>query len=225
MRGSFKKGEVYRARISSDQAVFAALQRAWLPYFATTGGARAHHSGRSGGPSVFADVALCMGAVFAVALCCRWARRRPGWTPRLPRELRGAVLAYAERTFRSNFPQRLSARVDRAYRARSGVVTLIELKTRRTHRHYLSDVIELSAQRLALMSETGESVSHHAYVLVQGPRRRSTHRVELLSEAQVLALVARREAILSGMAQPLHACGSGLCAHCAFAIPCSRSGP
>jgi CRISPR-associated exonuclease Cas4 len=115
--------------------------------------------------------------------------------------------------------------VDRAYRARSGVVTLIELKTRRTHQPFLSDVIELSVQRLALMSETGESVSHHAYVLVQGPRRSSTHRVELFSEAQVFALAARREAILSGMAQPMYACESGFCAHCAFAIPCSRSAP
>ena len=92
---------------------------------------------------MLADIALSMGAVLAVALCCPWARRPHGGPSRLPRELRGAVLAYAERTFRSNFPQRLSARVDRAYRARSGVVTLIELKTRRTHQPFLSDVIEL----------------------------------------------------------------------------------
>ncbi|MDZ7855739.1 hypothetical protein [Sphaerotilus sp.] len=171
-----------------------------------------------------ADIVATVLIALAGAWCCRWAYRRIGAACELPDELLGAELAYAERTFRLELPQiRLSARVDRAYRAQNGVVTPAELKTRRIHRPYLSDVIELSVQRLVLMSETGESVARYAYVLVQGPRRTSTHRVELLSEAQVLALVARREAILSGNAQAALARDSGLCAHCAFAIECRRS--
>ena len=174
-----------------------------------------------------ADIAATLLVALAGAWCCRWAYRRIGAVGELPGEMRAAVPAYAERTFRLDLPHlRISARVDRAYRAyraRSGVVTLVELKTRRIHRPYLSDVIELSVQRVALMSQTGESVARHAYVLVQGPRRTSTHRVKLLSEAQVFALVARREAILSGNAQALRASDSGLCAHCAFAIECRRS--
>lgn len=171
-----------------------------------------------------ADIVATLLVALAGAWCCRWAYRRIGAARELPDELLSAELAYAERTFRLDLPQlRLSARVDRAYRARSGVVTLVELKTRRIHRPYLSDVIELSFQRLVLMSETGESVAHRAYVLVQGPRRASTHRVELLSEAQVYELIARREAILSGYAQAAHARVSGLCTHCAFAVECGRS--
>lgn len=170
------------------------------------------------------DIAVTLLVVLAGVWCCRWAYRRIGAVCELPGEMRAAVPAYAERTFRLDLSHlRISARVDRAYRAQSGVVTLVELKTRRFHRPYQSDVIELSVQRVVLMSQTGESVARHAYVLVQGPKRTSTHRVKLLSEAQVFALVARREAILSGNAQALRASDSGLCAHCAFAIECRRS--
>jgi len=173
---------------------------------------------------VSADIAALSLVALAGAWFCAWAYRRIGAARELPRELRGSVLAYAERMFRLDLPlRRLSARVDRAYRARNGTVTLVELKTRRIHRPYLSDVIELSVQRLVLMSETGESVARHADVLVQGPRRTTTHRVELLSETEVFALVARREAILSGSAQASRASDSGLCTRCAFAIECRRS--
>ena len=60
----------------------------------------------------------------------------------LPAELRGAEIAYAERTFRSH-RHRLVARLDRAYRTSAGV-QLVELKTRPRDAVYMSDVIELS---------------------------------------------------------------------------------
>jgi hypothetical protein len=50
----------------------------------------------------------------------------------LPAELRGAEIAYAERTFRSH-RHRLVARLDRAYRTPAGV-QLVELKTRPSRR-------------------------------------------------------------------------------------------
>ena len=64
----------------------------------------------------------------------------------LPAELRGAEIAYAERTFRSH-RHRLVARLDRAYRTPAGV-QLVELKTRPRDAVYMSDVIELSTQRM-----------------------------------------------------------------------------
>lgn len=54
--------------------------------------------------------------------------------------------------------RQLVARVDRGYRGRNGLITLVELKTRRRDR-YLSEVIALSAQRVALAGETGEPVA------------------------------------------------------------------
>lgn len=134
---------------------------------------------------------------------------------------------HAERLFRSNGRIRISARVDRAYRDHAGQLTLVELKTRGRDMIYPSDVIELSAQRVALMAASGEAVSARAYVLVQGidGEGRRVHRVDLLTEAQVAALAKRRQDLLSGEAQARRTCIRGLCDGCAFAKPCRKPLP
>lgn len=134
-------------------------------------------------------------------------------------------LAYAERLFRSKGAFRISARVDRAYRDRRGYLTLVELKTRDLDKVYPSDVIELSAQRVAIAAATGEAVHEEAYVLVQGTKgqRSRAHRVKLLTETQMAALAERREALLSGTTQARRTCINGICDHCAFVSPCRGS--
>ena len=116
----------------------------------------------------------------------------------------------------------VSAKVDRAYRDQAGVVTLVELKTRKADRVYMSDVIELSGQRFALGSQTGEVVNTRGYVVVQiaGLRGSSVHRVDLLTADEVQALIARREALLRGAVKPQKTCRPGLCRNCAFLQPC-----
>ena len=140
----------------------------------------------------------------------------------MPHELRASRLAYAERLFRSTGPVAMSAKVDRGYRDKAGVVTLVELKTRRADKVYLSDVIELSAQRFALSSQTGEVVNATGYVVVRiaGLRGNSVHQVDLLAADEVQALIARREALLRGAVKPQQTCGPGLCRNCAFLQPC-----
>jgi len=119
----------------------------------------------------------------------------------LPRELRRATLVYAEQLFRARGPITLTAKVDRGYRDPAGIIILIELKNRQRDCVSLADVIELSAQRVAVMAETGRQVALHAYVIVQGPSgRRVAHRVGLLDVVEVKALIQRREAILIGKA-------------------------
>ncbi len=149
----------------------------------------------------------------------RWLRR--GVRSWMPVELRGATLAYAEQLFRAPGPSKVTAKVDRVYRGRDGRLVLIELKTRRADRTYPSDVIELSAQRVAIAGQTGEDVAAHAYVVVQRPSgRRTIHKVELLGSAEVDALARRREAILAGIVRPRFACAPTLCKSCAFNDKC-----
>ncbi len=174
---------------------------------------------------------LAIGATLvALALIVVWWTRRThrqlDVDPWLPWELQAAKLAYAERLFRTDGPIRISARVDRVYRDRAGRLTLVELKTRGHDTVYPSDVIELSAQRAAVMATTGETVSAHAYVLVQGVdvQSRRAHRVELLTEAQVDALAARRQALLSGEIPERRACADGICKTCLFVGPCRGHG-
>ena len=140
----------------------------------------------------------------------------------LPPELRGTRLVYSERLFRSPGPVLITAKVDRVHRKAKGALVLVELKTREVPRAYRSDVIELSAQRVALMAQTGESVADHAYVLTERPdgRRTGCHRVRLMEPVDLIALVARREKLLAGKAEPQPTCAPGMCQKCAFVRPC-----
>lgn len=180
---------------------------------------------------MIADLMTVGSVLIAFALViwwrCRRRRRQRDAAAWLPQELRTAKLAYAERLFRSGGRIRISARVDRAYRDQAGQLTLVELKTRGRDAIYPSDVIELSAQRVALMAASGEAVSARAYVLVQGidVEGRRVHRVDLLTQAQVVALAERRLTLLSGEAQARRICIQGLCDGCAFLEPCRKPLP
>lgn len=144
----------------------------------------------------------------------------------LPAELRGREVAYAERTFRSH-RHRLVARLDRAYRTPAGIA-LVELKTRARDAVYLSDVIELSTQRIALQDETGELVSDVAWVVVQNSRsaKRRPRRVRLLEASDIAALRERYVGIVQGkVSRPAPALKRSQCEHCAHKARCdSRYG-
>jgi len=168
------------------------------------------------------DPATVIG-VSALALVLWWWRSRSDpRRARLPPELRSACLVYSECLFQSTGSVSISARVDRVYRSAAGVLVLVELKTRTAHRAYRSDVIELSAQRVALMAQMGESVADHAYVLTERPDglRTGCHRVRLMEPVDLNALVARREKLLAGEVEPQPTCAPGMCQKCAFVRPC-----
>ena len=140
-----------------------------------------------------------------------------------PEALLNAKLVYMERLFRVFKPVRLVAKLDRAYRMPSGLIVLVELKCRRINRPFLSDVIQLSAQRMAVMGQTRQPVATYAYVMVKAPTRRAlpiVHRVELMSDEQVVALVRRREEILAGRILPRRPSSLRTCDACAFQADC-----
>jgi CRISPR-associated exonuclease Cas4 len=165
----------------------------------------------------------CLGVLAALGwpLHRRSHRTRGG----LPVELRGARLIHEEQLFRSVGLVSITARVDRVYRKASGELVLLELKTRRASRAYLSDVIELSAQRVAVMTQTGEPVAGHAYVLTQAPEGRTTAwlRVELMTPRDVTALALRRQALLAGEITARCVRSPGICRTCAFQRECDSS--
>lgn len=171
--------------------------------------------------------ALMVLAAAAVLLLLHWAWRirliglERAW---LPAELQDAALVYAEQVFRAGSPVPIVAKLDRGYRNADGVIILVELKTRRANRPHLSDVIELSAQRLAVQGQTGERVAGYGYVVIQrtGSRRKMAHRVGLLSTEEVMALATRREAILARAVVPRYASSQRLCARCAFKGECEQ---
>jgi CRISPR-associated exonuclease Cas4 len=168
---------------------------------------------------IFILLTIIVGMVWKMAR--RW-RARAAERSWLPKDLQQADLAFAEKTFRTWRPIRLVVRADRGYRW-MGELHLAEFKTRARAAAYLSDVIELSAQRLAIEASTGERVSEIGYVLAETPsgRRRSVHQVRLLPRAAVVAVARRREAILEGSVVARYTDSPGLCRHCAYRGECN----
>ena len=145
-----------------------------------------------------------------------------------PAALRDAELVYMERLFRISTPVGLVAKLDRAYRMPSGLLVLVEFKTRWSNQPCLSDVIQLSAQRVAVMGQTHQAVASYAYVMVKAPTGRGlpiVHRVQLMSDEHVVALVRRREDVLADRVLPRRPQFRKTCLSCVFRGQCDRLFP
>ena len=166
--------------------------------------------------------------VVCFALALAWTRSLETHAARAerasrPAALRDAELVYLEKLFRISTPVGLVAKLDRAYRLPSGLLVLVEFKTRWSNQPFLSDVIQLSAQRMAVMGQTGQSVALYGYVMVKAPTRRAlpiAHLVKLMTDEQVVALVRRREDVLAGRALPRWPLSWKACPTCAFRTQC-----
>ena len=170
-----------------------------------------------------------IGVVMALGLLLHLRKRQAACVERRsrPAALRDAELIHIEKTFRTTSPVPIAAKLDRAYRLPSGLLVLVELKTRWNGGPNFSDVIQLSAQRVALSAATGQTVAAEALVLIARPGSRRppiAHRVDLLSAGQVVALVRRREAILADRISPGYAVEAGHCQGCAFRDQCDGAG-
>lgn len=171
-----------------------------------------------------------LGAIVVVCLALAIARRQSAEPNAAlserasrPAALWDAELVYLERLFRASKPVGVTAKIDRAYRLPSGLLVLVELKTRWTNQPCLSDVIQMSAQRVAVMGQTGQAVASYGYVMVKAPTNQAlpiAHRVTLMAEAQLLALVRRREDVLAGHVLPRWPRSRKACRGCAFRAKC-----
>lgn len=166
----------------------------------------------------FLIVVIATGLLWCfVGVRARARAREHEW---VPPSLRGANLSYAERTFRDR-TRGIVARVDRAYMTADGYV-LVEYKTRRRFTVYPSDIVELSAQRLALEGESGAKVSDIAYVAVKTPGSPGTRAVQvsLMPREKVLELRSRHVAIVDGRIEGQFARTPAICESCAYRLDC-----
>jgi hypothetical protein len=167
--------------------------------------------------SIFWLAALAL----TVLMVWRIARNRSAERVSRPRALADAQLVYMEEVFRIREPVRLVAKVDRVYRLPGGSLVLVELKTRRQNRPYLSDIIQLSAQRFAIEGQTDAVVEPSAFVWVPGADQRfRSHRVRLLDSAEVVILYHRRQAVLSMKVPATRARSESACRSCALRVSC-----
>lgn len=169
-------------------------------------------------------VYVLAGLALTLWLVRLYSRRRPsGERASRPRELANAELVYMEKLFRIAEPIRLVAKVDRVYRLPGGSLVLVELKTRRQDRPYLTDIIQLSAQRVAIEVQTGEAVKPYAFVSILGRNRKMrSHQVRLLDAAEVVDVYRRRKAIRTGRTSPAYASTESACRGCTLRSRCDR---
>jgi CRISPR-associated exonuclease Cas4 len=167
---------------------------------------------------------LVLVAVVVVTASIAWQRRGArNELALLPRELEGAELLYMEKSFRVNHPFPVVAKVDRVYRRTNGQLVLVELKTRKKNRVYLTDIIQLSAQRLVLSVQTGQPVSQTGFVCVQRPGiKMRWHRVQMLDTGAIVDIQARRMALLKGAIRPDYAASLSNCTNCAWRFRCDH---
>ena len=167
---------------------------------------------------------LTAGAVLAVALVLAWYRQRLQFRERssLPEDLKDASVEFAERLFHTKRPFPLFAKIDRAYTAADGSLVLTELKRRFHPQAFRSDVVELSAQRLAIERGFGRRVSAQGFVVVEHPATgaRTPISVSLLREPELVALRQRYQQLFVGAAVPQKANDVRLCRSCAYARSC-----
>lgn len=177
------------------------------------------------------STALGIGSLVLVAVALLLVR---AWTYRRasaerasrPGELADAELVYMEALFRISNPFPLVAKVDRVYRLPGGSLVLVELKTRRQNRPYLSDIVQLSAQRLAIEAQTGAVVENYAFVAILQPSPRAqihSHRVSLLNASEMVRIRDRRTMILEMQVTPSYAASESTCRGCALRVKCDRT--
>ena len=144
---------------------------------------------------------------------------KPRW---LPAELANARLALVEKTFFCKGQLMLVARVDQAY-SKANTLTLVDLKLRYANKVYLSDVIELSAQRAAIRRGSRYQVSDRGYVLIQNPEtgRRIAHPVDLMTEEGLMVVAQRRIQILNRAVAPSGPVNSANCRRCEYESECA----
>jgi hypothetical protein len=140
----------------------------------------------------------------------------------LPEELRHATLAYSERRFVAHTPFSVGAVVDRGYRLRDGRVMLVEFKTRQTNKAFMSDIVELSVQRLAIEHSNAGRAADHGFVVVRNPKTLETIaiKVPLLEESHVDHLRRHHSRVVRGEITASKANDERICRECPFQREC-----
>ena len=163
--------------------------------------------------------AILLVGVWVVTRQQRLKLREQSW---LPEELKAASLEFAERVFYTKWPFRLYAKIDRVYRTADGALVLTELKRRFKRQAYRSDVVELSAQKLAIERGAKRSVAATGFVVVEHPgtSERTPIRVTLLREDELTTLSRRYQLLVNGTVTPDKANDVRLCRSCAYVDRC-----
>ena len=140
----------------------------------------------------------------------------------LPAPLRGAELHLNETTLHISDPVRLSGRPDQVWRSRDGTLVITDTKTRKSHRIYPADTVQLSVYAYLLRRKELARVHDTAYVRVPASLGAKYVPVPLLPDAEIENLHARHAALIRGDSVPETNGTKQLCHHCGHKPRCPR---
>lgn len=132
----------------------------------------------------------------------------------MPKELRDSTLFMNELPVSTDTPVPFHGKVDQVFRTSTGMLILVDTKSRDSVKSYNSDVIQLSVYRFILARTYGSSVAMHAYVRIlrgQFKPEVSYVRVQLLGDDAMVHLWREYNDIREGVFQPECTCGGVLC--------------
>jgi CRISPR-associated exonuclease Cas4 len=174
----------------------------------------------------FLNFVLLLGVIAAWVLWRSWKiaaaqREEQNW---LPARLRGATLSFSEKKFFADGPYPLVARVDRAYVTPDGETVLVDFKRRIANRAFASDIVEISAQRVAMLGNGIQRISLLAYVVVVDPGTGGSTPIpiELEDEDQIRERQHRFNAVRDGKIAPHSAASAAVCRRCGHRSYCDQ---
>lgn len=141
---------------------------------------------------------------------------------RMPTEIARARLVTSEKTYRRGGPRAFYAKVDQGFRTLDGRLVLVDTKNRM--RVTTSDIVQLSAQAVAVRDQMGTRlgrVADYAYIRLQlagGPPTYKAYR--LYPEGVIDQLVDRYHALRLRQRAPVLRPHPSRCNGCAFSLPC-----
>lgn len=141
----------------------------------------------------------------------------------LPEALKKMHLWQKEKRYECGAPIGLVCRIDEAYMDEHGTITLSETKTRRWPKVYDSDILQLSAQRLAV-SENGRRVSDTGYVRLITPTGNEYRQVRLLDPDEVIAAKLLYDDLVQGKYAGRPCNNRAICQTCLYQSECEALG-
>lgn len=148
-----------------------------------------------------------------------------GERSRMPAELVTAQLVTSERTFKRRGPRAFFAKVDQGFRTSDNRLVLVETKNRM--RVTTSDIVQLTAQAVAIKSEVGAqlgNVADYAYVRLQLMGGRPVYRrYSLYSEEAIDRLVDTYHALRHRTRYPMARPHPSRCSSCVFRVSCQKA--
>ena len=142
----------------------------------------------------------------------------PEW---MPEELKGAK-EHSEIKLKAKLPDGnvLVGRSDRVFETKGGLVVM-DYKTRKAHRTYQEDILEISAYGL-LLKANGKRVKDHGYIVTDDGREKRTHKVNLMTTQEVAYFVDRFAALRAGKSSGCKTSMRAKCRSCGHQKRCSE---